>query len=194
MLFPTSSDNLLLLTSSVLLAPRLLDLHISFGPEVTQIPDRQRDAQAHLCRHDDKGHVPAQQADDEQQRAAGLLQFHGGRVVAGADLPVGAGQDPGAEGDEEEDEGEDGVGLEGEDPEGEEREAPHDQVDGDDGVVFFGGDAGGVAAGRRVRGSEAQGRELQHAEGEPEDREEAHDHHREEVAHQPLEDQGEREQ
>lgn len=57
-----------------------------------------------------------------------LLQIPRGVIVAGADLPIRATEHPRGDGDEEEDPGEDNVCLEREDEEGEQSEAPHDQV------------------------------------------------------------------
>ena len=47
----------------------------------------------------------------------------------------------------------------------------------------------GIILGRE-RQSKSQGWELDHAKGQPEYGEEPHDHHREEIAHNPLEDHG----
>lgn len=65
-----------------------------------------------------------------------------GRVVFTlADLPIRAAEDPRSDADEEEDGSEDDIGFEGKDKVCEEREAPDDQVQGDDCVVFGGGGA-----------------------------------------------------
>lgn len=127
-----------------------------------------------------------------EKRETYHLQGMRGFVVALADLPVGAAEDPGAEGDEEEDGGKDDVRLEREDEVREQREPPDDQVQGDDGVVLFArGADDGVGATGRVRGREAERGELQHAEAQPKHREEAADHHGEEIAHDPFENDGE---
>lgn len=126
---------------------------------------------------------------------AHLLQILSSSIVACADLPVRAAKDPGGDGDEEEDEGKDDVGLEGEDEEGEQRKAPDDQIERHDGVELFGrgagdrvGAAGGIGRGQPQRGK------LQHAEAQPEDGKEAAHHHGEEVAHDPFEDGGQNQQ
>jgi hypothetical protein len=58
-----------------------------------------------------------------------LLQLHCLTVIARAHLPVRSTQDPGAEGDEEEDSCEDSVRFQGKDKEREECEAPDNQVE-----------------------------------------------------------------
>lgn len=159
--------------------------------------------------------VPAQEGNHEDQGAASLvgsegisrldflfshhavsasvthlLQLQSIIEAALADLEVSPSQDKRSNRHQTKYASKDHVDLECEEKEGEQREAPHDQVQRDGGVK------GGRACPRRVclggvGGAELEVRELQDAEGEPEDVEEAHDHHGEEVAHDPFEYQGE---
>ena len=109
-------------------------------------------------------------------------------IIPTCDLPVRAAQHPARHRDKPKDPREHRVCLEREDEEREQREAPDDQVDGECGIVLFGSCAeGSVGAGGTVGGGEAEGGELQETEGEPEDGEEGHYHHGEEVAHYPGE-------
>ena len=92
-----------------------------------------------------------------------------------ADFPVRAREHKGGDGDEEENARENGVGLERQNEKCEQREAPHDQIEGDDGIKLGRGFAGEVAGGR-IWGPEAEGGELEHAEREPEDGEDTANH------------------
>lgn len=47
-------------------------LDVRLGPEAAQVSNGQLQGNAHLGRHDDEAHVPAQQCHDEQKRAASL--------------------------------------------------------------------------------------------------------------------------
>lgn len=106
---------------------------------------------------------------------------------------VRAGEDPDRACRGSEDHREHGIHLQREDEEGEQREAPDDEVDAHDRVVLGRGHAGGVAGGG-VGLAELQRGQRHQAEGEPEDGVQAHGHHGEEVAHDPLEHHGEEEQ
>ena len=135
-----------------MISPR--KLNIRPRPEMTEVSDREVKRDPHLARHNDKTHIPPQQRDDKQQPAAGLLDLARDLVLALRDLPVRGRQDPAGRRDEQEDGGEDGVDLAGEDEEGEEGEAPDDQVQGD-GVVEL-----GAAVARRVGRCGVAGAEL----------------------------------
>ncbi|MCJ1409382.1 paralemmin 3 [Ptychographa xylographoides] len=122
------------------------------------------------------------------------LQFKSRSIITDSDAPVSCGEDERSGRHEAENTREDDVRLEREDEEGEQRKAPDKEIQRDSGIVSDRGGALGGVTRRRIRGGETPGGKLEGAEGEPEDGEDAADHHGEEVAHNPFEDGGEEEQ
>ncbi len=59
---------------SVLVLPLLRcgQLDVCLGPQVAQVTHRQPQCDAHLARHDDEAHIPAEHGDNEEERSAAL--------------------------------------------------------------------------------------------------------------------------
>lgn len=107
-----------------------------------------------------------------------------------ADFPVRPGQHERRGRHQPKDASEDQVDLECEEEEREQRKAPHQQVQGDAGIEGWGRGSRRVCI-RSIGSAELKRGQLEDAEGEPEDIEEGHDHHGEEIPHDPLEYHGE---
>ena len=130
-------------------------------------------------------------------------------VITSGDVEVSTGKDVDGNGSKTKDTSEDSISLEGEDEVGDEGETPDDEVETDGVVVVRAGSTLGSVTGGRVRGSNAEGGKLNHAERKPEDAEERERVHlrgalvlskhvagrmqaySEEVAHDPFEDSSE---
>jgi len=147
--------------------------------EVTQIADGEVDCHSHLRRHHHERHVPAQRSNNEQQCTAGLveelanqsphkngnehiqatylLQMSCHNIIPTGNLPIRTSQHPSGRRDTTEDAGKHEVNTAGEDEEGEESEAPDDEVESKGSVVLDASHALGHVAGWRVGGSEAEG-------------------------------------
>ena len=104
-------------------------------------------------------------------------------------MPVCPRQDPRGRRREHKYQSEHDVDLQGEDKEREKCETPSQEVKCNSCVVMRRQGPRGIILGRE-RQSKSQGWELDHAKGQPEYGEEPHDHHREEIAHNPFEDHG----
>lgn len=109
------------------------------------------------------------------------------------DLPIRSRQNPRTNTDQQENRGKHAIDLARKDEECKQRESPDQEIQRDDGVILRRRKARRIV-GCRVGCCESESGELKHSEREPKDGEETHDHHGEEVAHDPFKDHCEEEE